>query len=67
MPEWITTAEAADLSGYTADYIRELIRDGRIAARKFGQTWQVDRRVLLAYVRNAESLGERRGRKRKLT
>lgn len=61
--EWITTAEAAELANYHPDYIRQLIRDGRVNARKFGPVWQVDRESVLAYVAEQEAKGERRGPK----
>lgn len=63
--DWITTREASELSGYHVNHIRRLIRMGAIRAQKFGTTLQVDRRSLLAYVRNAEkSEDKRRGAKR---
>ena len=34
--EWLTTAEVAELSGYHVIYLRQLIRDSNIKARKFG-------------------------------
>ena len=58
--EWMTTREAAQLSGYHAEYLRTLIRDGRIEARKFGIVWQVSRPSLLEYMRQAESSDDRR-------
>ena len=60
---WITTKEAAELSGYHPDHLRVLIREGKIRARKFGIVWQVDRASLLAYVKAAEKMGAKRGRK----
>ena len=64
MADWITTVEAAELSGYHPDYIRKLLQAGRIKAQKFGLVWQVSRTSVLAYVRQVEKLGERRGPKR---
>lgn len=62
--EWITTREAAKLSGYHPVYLRELIRDGRIRGQKFGIVWQVNRQSLLAYLQDAEkSTDKRRGPK----
>ncbi len=63
MPDWITTSEAAALSGYHPDYIRRLIRVGIVMGQKFGEVWQVDRVSLMAYVRKAEKLGRKRGPK----
>ncbi len=34
--EWITTAEAAELTGYSVKHLRRLIRRGRAKARKPG-------------------------------
>ncbi|HLE80275.1 MAG TPA: helix-turn-helix domain-containing protein [Dehalococcoidia bacterium] len=62
--DWITTGEAAQMTGYHLEHIRRLIRQGEIKARKFGPTWQVSRASLLAYVRKAEKLGAKRGPKR---
>ncbi len=61
--EWITTTEAAELSGYHVDHVRRLILAGKVKAQKFGRDWQVDRASLLAYIRKAEKLGEKRGPK----
>ncbi|MBI3242330.1 MAG: helix-turn-helix domain-containing protein [Chloroflexi bacterium] len=61
---WITTKQAAELSGYHPEHLRELIRGGKVKARKFGIVWQVDRASLLAYLRKVEKLGAKRGRKK---
>lgn len=61
--EWITVQAAAKLSGYNADHLRELIRYGKIKARKFSIVWMVDRESLLAYKAKAQASGEKRGRK----
>jgi excisionase family DNA binding protein len=52
--EWITVQEAAELSGYHAEYVRTLIRGGKIKARKFGPVWAVSKEVLLTYVKRAK-------------
>lgn len=62
--EWLTVDEAAELSGYHANYIRSLLREGKVKARKFGPVWQVHRQALLEYVATAEkSEDKRRGPK----
>ncbi len=63
MADWITTTEAAELSGYHPDHLRELIRAGKIYAEKKGNAWWVDRKSLLDYIRNIKKLGEKRGPK----
>jgi excisionase family DNA binding protein len=64
LSDWITTKEAAELSGYHPVYLRELIRNGKIKAQKFGETWQVDRHSLLAFMKESENKGEKRGPKK---
>ena len=61
--DWITTQEASEISGYTADHIRDLIQAERIKAKKFGIVWQVSRKSLDAYLKEQQSKGEKRGRK----
>jgi excisionase family DNA binding protein len=34
--EWLTVTQAAEISGYHPERIRELIREGKINAHKFG-------------------------------
>ena len=58
--EWLSVDEAAKLSGYHPEYIRRLIRDGEISAKKFSIVWQVRRASLIAYVENAKSKEDKR-------
>ena len=57
---WITTTEAAEISGYHPEYVRRLVRNDRIRARKFGVIWQVDRRSLRKYINKGKETGDRR-------
>ncbi len=61
--DWITTEEAAEISGYHPESIRALTRQGRIKGRKFLIVWQVSRSSLLAYLREQGKRGEKRGPK----
>lgn len=61
---WITTAEACELSGYTPDHLRTLIRSGKIKARKISIVWLVEKASLMAYIRTMGQLGEKRGPKK---
>ena len=63
MEEWLTTHEAAVFSGYHVERVRELIREGKVAARKFGPVWQVNRESLSEYVSQVNEVGKKRGRK----
>jgi hypothetical protein len=61
--DWITTREATELSKYNPEHLRALIRQGRIKARKYFVIWQVSKSSLLAYLREQEQRGEKRGPK----
>ena len=65
MPEWITTEEAADLSGYSLQYVQRLARQGHIGAQKKSRTWWVDRDVLASYVRAMTAREDKRAGPRK--
>ncbi len=58
--KWLTTAEAAEQSGYHVIYLRQLIRDGAVQARKFGPLWQVNKQSLLEYIEAAKQSGDKR-------
>ncbi len=60
MVEWVTVKEAAALSHYHPEHIRELIREGQIAAEKKGNAWWVDRKSLLTFLKGAKQSPDRR-------
>jgi DNA (cytosine-5)-methyltransferase 1 len=39
--DYITSAEAAKQLGFSADYMRKLIRTGKLAGEKLGRNWIV--------------------------
>ena len=51
MPDYITVKEAASLANFGIEYIRELLRSGQVAGKKFGWQWMVDRQSLEEYLR----------------
>ena len=61
--DWLTINDAAKLTNYHEETIRELARDGKITARKISIVWQVSRKSLLKYVEKVEELGGKRGPK----
>ena len=63
MPDWITTAEATQISGYHRNHILRLLERGQIKGQKWGIQWQVSRASLLTYLRNSNKLGAKRGPK----
>lgn len=55
--EWITTQEAAELTGYTTDYFRKAIRRGLVKATKRGRDWFLVKESVLAYYQEMQRLG----------
>lgn len=48
--EMITVSEASQLSGYTAQHVRLLIRQGLINARRAGGIWLIEASSLRSYL-----------------
>jgi len=55
--EWITTQEAADLTGYSSVTLRQFAREGRIRSRKRGRDWFLSKSEVLAYAEKMTRLG----------
>ncbi len=49
--EWISTDEAAELSGYHSEYIRRLVRQGKLEASKKGAMFWINRASLLSLLK----------------
>lgn len=64
MEEWLTTYEAARMADYDPDYVRKLVRAGKIKARKWGQSWQIHGASLMSFKKQNEEKGEKRGPKK---
>lgn len=61
MPDWITTEEAATLSGYHPEHVRRLARQGKIGAEKrAGHDWWIDRDRFKLYLDAMNDLGAKR-------
>lgn len=60
MPDWMTSEEAAEASGYALTHIRHLAREGKIGAQRKGRDWWIDRDKLMQYVDAMNELGNRR-------
>lgn len=53
-PDWITTKEAMQLTGYSQEYIRVLLRDNKVESSKIGSNWFVSRKSLMEYFKRQE-------------
>ena len=60
LANWITTREAAELTGYVVVYIRNLAQKERIRAIKHGRDWLIDRDDVLKYRHDMDVLGPQR-------
>jgi len=56
----ISVKGAAFHSGYNVQYLRRLLRDGRLSGMKLGQTWLIDKRTFEAYLENANHTQDQR-------
>jgi hypothetical protein len=48
----ITVREAASISGYTENYVRRLLTEGKIDGRKWVSTWMIEKASLLDWLAN---------------
>ena len=56
----ISVKAAAFHSGYNVQYLRRLLRDGRLTGMKLGQSWLVDKSTFDAYLENAQKNRDKR-------
>ena len=56
----ITVQAAADYSGYSIQYVRRLLRCGKLAGFKIGQVWLIDKTAFEAYLDKAVQATDRR-------
>ncbi|HID88608.1 MAG TPA: DNA-binding protein [Anaerolineales bacterium] len=55
--DWITTKEAAELTGYHAFHIRRLAKEGKIEGIKRGRDWWVKLSSVRKYAEEMKRLG----------
>ncbi|MDW8069093.1 MAG: helix-turn-helix domain-containing protein [Anaerolineae bacterium] len=55
--EWITTKEAAELTGYHPVHIRRLVKEGIVKGFRRGRDWWVARESVKAYAEEMKRLG----------
>ena len=56
----ITVQEAAEITGYNAQYLRRILRAGKLDAMKIGQIWLVNLASLQDYFSSAISSNDMR-------
>ena len=62
----ISVKAAAECSGYSVQYLRRLLRDGRLEGTKIGQVWLIKLASFESYLRHGQMLCDRRHGPRKL-
>lgn len=50
MDEWMSTKKAAEYTGYSPGYIRQLLIHGRVEGHKFGRDWVTTKEALDEYL-----------------
>ena len=56
----INVKVAAFYSGYNVQYLRRLLRNGRLSGMKLGQIWLLDKRNFEIYLENANHIPDKR-------
>jgi excisionase family DNA binding protein len=56
----ISVKAAAFHSGYNVQYLRRLLRDGRLSGLKLGQAWLIDKGTFETYLDNAHQTSDKR-------
>jgi excisionase family DNA binding protein len=56
----ISVYAAAEFSGYSLQYLRRLLRYGKMSGIKIGQVWLIEKDAFLAYFENAIKESDRR-------
>ncbi|MCB2160471.1 helix-turn-helix domain-containing protein [bacterium] len=56
----ISVKAAADLSGYSLQYLRRLLRNGKLEGFKIGQVWLIEKTIFEAYLKKAVQATDRR-------
>jgi excisionase family DNA binding protein len=59
----LTTTQAAELTGYHRVHLCRLVASGKVEGEKIGRDWLLSKKSLLAYFRNIEKQGAKRGPK----
>ncbi len=56
----ISVKGAAFHSGYNVQYLRRLLRDGRLSGVKLGQTWLIDKSTFEDFIETAYQTNDKR-------
>jgi excisionase family DNA binding protein len=57
--QYITVQAAADVTGYTIQYLRRMLRSGALKGIKIGYMWLIDMESLGKYLEHVEQTSDR--------
>lgn len=57
---WVTVVEAADIIGCTAGHVRNLLKDNKLRAEKFGSYWAIERTSVVEVAKTPAKTGRPR-------
>ena len=58
--KYISVQAAAELTGYNIQYLRRILRAGKLEGIKIGQIWLIEMKSLETYLKRIESTSDRR-------
>jgi excisionase family DNA binding protein len=67
MPEFLTTQDAHEQTGYTIQHLIRLLKEGKIEGKRFGRLWAIDPDSLQDYLEQARVSDDGRRGPRKST
>ena len=56
----LTVQAAADVTGYNIQYLRRLLRSGKLEGIKIGQIWLIEMKSLETHLQHVENTSDRR-------
>ena len=60
LEKYISVQAAAELTGYNIQYLRRLLRSGKLEGIKIGQLWLIEMHSLETYLQHVETTSDRR-------
>jgi len=58
--KYISVQAAAELTGYNIQYLRRLLRSGKLEGIKIGQLWLIEMHSLETYLQHVKTTSDRR-------
>ena len=60
MPDFLTTQDAHEQTGYTIQHLIRLLKEGKVRGKRFGRLWAIDPDSLNEYLERARASADRR-------